>query len=200
VTRQETGEPALATAVPTSTAINSKSLKGKFTFASPTAASAASSDTVQLTGTIKLPAGVDVTKAQSVFVGMGNIIDGVTVPAKGKPATSTGKLIKAIRLKLPKIKGASAGARSAEGTALTTGSESAVFQVTLNGPNFSANGFDTEGVEAKTLTGDNVKTGGNRSIQTAFMIAGMAFVTPASPTIFKLSTKKTSGTISFKQK
>ncbi len=74
---QETGETVAFSSLPASRAIAPSQLKGKFVFSGKTSA-----DSVTFGGTLELPAGLDLSKMQSLSFAIGNIVDTVSVDAK----------------------------------------------------------------------------------------------------------------------
>ena len=64
----------------------------------------------------------------------------------------------------------------------------------MSGSNFSANGFDTEGVTNQIATTEKSQKSLNRSIQIGLVVGGTAYQLSA-PVSFKLSSKGDSGTI-----
>jgi hypothetical protein len=178
ISRKETGQEQSVTTEPVNRAIKTKSLKGKFIFKSPKP----KADLVTYSGTITLGAGLDLSKAQEIALGVGNITDSTMVDPKGKgTAPGTEGHIKKLSVKYPKLKG----------TKITQGGETATVTLSLSMNGMSPAGFDTEGVtpDATDLSSKNVAT---RSIQVAVVLAGVSYEVSA-PTDFKLSTKKDAG-------
>ncbi|MCY3021909.1 MAG: putative Ig domain-containing protein [Planctomycetota bacterium] len=173
ISRKETGEEQFVTGDSTSPVITPKSLKGKFIFTKP-ATSRPVSDLVSFSGTFTLAPGLDLSKAQDIALGIGNITDTSMVDPKGKGTVpGTEGRIKKLRVKYPKLKG----------TTITTGGETARFDVTLSMADMSPAGFDTEGVTPEA-TDLNTKNTAPRSIQVALVLAGVSYEVPA-PVSFK---------------
>ncbi len=125
-------------------------MKGKFAFSSN------SPDTVEFSGTIQLPAGVDFTQPQSVSIALGNVIDTLTVDAKGK-GTSAGlsNRVKKFQIKYPKP-----NSKTTEAVAQV--------DVLLQTPDMDTIGFDTEGVVKGAAAG-------SRTIQIGLLFAGTPY-------------------------
>ena len=187
----EVGTALTLTAMPKSQTLSKLSLAGKFNFAAgdsraliPLAGS--SFDTVSFSGVVELPAGLDLSQGQTVDFGIGNILDSVTVSAKGKATLpSDNSLVKKFQIKFPKL---------SKGATTTTAGQLATISLTIGGPGFSASGFDTEGVTSKLATGEPAKKPVNRTIQVAFVLGGVAYQVRV-PVLFKLGTNGTSGAI-----
>ncbi len=179
VSAQETGETVAFSALPSSRAIQTSQLKGKFVFSGKTAA-----DSVTFGGTLELPAGLDLSKKQVLNFAIGNIVDTVSVDGKGKGAApGANKRITKLQLKYPKL---AAGA-------LTTAGQKVTLSATVSGTALSAAGFDTEGIAAGAKDAAT-KTGASRSIQVAVVFAGVSYEALA-PATFKLATNGSSGQI-----
>jgi hypothetical protein len=177
---RETGESG-ALALPSSTAIASVSLKGKFLY-SKTAA-----DLVTFTGEITLPAGLDIGRADgnSVSIAVGNVVDTVTVDAKGRAGASSLGLIAKLKVKYPRL---------AKGATTTVGGEKAKVTAQLKAEDLDLKGFDTEGITNALATDETGLKVVPRSIQVAVLLAGVAYETLA-PVDYKLTTKQDSGQI-----
>ena len=186
VTRAETGMPPLFKTAAKKTTVNKFTLKGSFSFPDNGAASSAlKSDSVTLTGTVELPEGLDLT-SNDFSIGIGNIIDTVSVNAKGKPKlpSALGRIQK-LQVKLPRL---------AKGAKNTSAGQTATFTVTLAGTGLSAAGFDTEGITNARLSSEAKSKTLARSIQIDGLFAGAAFELLA-PVQFKLSPANNAGTI-----
>ena len=186
ISQTETGIPPLFTAAPSSKAISKFNLKGNFSFPKTSAASAGKPDSVALTGTIMLAAGIDLTKSQQFSLGIGNIIDTVNLDTKGKATLpgSTG-FVKKLAFRLPKPK---------KGATLTTAGQLATFTITISGTALSAAGFDTEGIAGTRLSSETALKSLPRSIQLAGLFAGAPYETQA-PVLLKLDKTSQSGSI-----
>lgn len=184
----EVGQPGSTTAPPKSSKLTKVKLKGKFAFAKkdslqPLAGSG--SDSVSMVGTVELPAGFDVGAKHEIDIAIGNIIDAMTVDAKGKAMLpGGGKVVKKLQIKYPKLKGS---------TKTTAGQTATVF-ISMSGSSFSANGFDTEGITNNVLPAEKAAKSINRSIQIAMVVEGTPY-TLAAPVSFKLSKTADSGTM-----
>lgn len=172
---------------PASHKVKLKSLTGKFLFGRSGAATVAKPDAVTYSGTIELPAGLDLTQNQTVSIGIGNIIDSAVVSPKGKVTLpSTLKNIKKLQVKFPKL---------AKGTTTTTAGQLASVTIGLSALNMSANGFDTEGVTSKIRSDEAGAKSVTRNIQVALVIGGVAYDS-LDEVQFKLSKKQDAGAIS----
>ena len=180
LSRKETAQQQSVTGDPPSQKIAPKSLKGKFIFKNKT--SKPVPDSVSFSGAIPLAPGLDLSKAQEIALGLGNITDSTILNPKGKgtPPGTQGH-IKQLSVKYPRLKG----------TTITQGGETAQFSVTLSMAGMSPAGFDTEGVtaDANDLSSKGVAP---RSIQVAVVLAGVPYEVLA-PVSFKLSPKKDVG-------
>jgi len=180
ISRKETGQEQLVAGEPPSREIKPKSLKGKFIFKTPKPTP--TPDLVTFSGTITLPAGLDLSKAQEVALGVGNITDTTLVDPKGKGMVpGTEGRIKKLSVKYPRLKN----------TTLTAGTETARVDIALSMAGMTAAGFDTEGVTPDS-TDVNAKGIAPRSIQVALVLAGVSYELLA-PASFKLSPKKDVG-------
>jgi hypothetical protein len=184
----EVGEPPDITAPPKNHGISKTKLKGKFSFTSADTLeplAGGGQDSVSFTGAIELPEGFDLSVSHEFDVGIGNIIDSVTVSSSGK-ATLPGaaQVVSKLTVRYPKAKG---GKR-------TAASQTATVTVTISGSNFSGNGFDTEGVTNNVTAAEKTQKSINRSIQIALVVGGTAYEFEA-PVSFKLDKTGTSGSI-----
>lgn len=180
VSSREVGQPVPFTDAPADRTISTDSMKGKFLFNST------KPDQFTFTGTFELPAGLDLSQERTLEIGIGNVVDSVTVNAKGKSTSPALNRINKAQLKYPKL---------AKGTTLTTAGTKAKLTLTMKGVNFSTAGFDTEGIAA-TLRGDEAGMKKvPRSIQTAISFAGSTWE-GSIPVDFALTKKADAGTIS----
>jgi len=168
---------------PSSSFITLKSLKGKFNFSGT---NDAKPDAVSVSGTIKLPAGLELTQDQELWIGAGNVVERVLLDrrgnAKDKSTGDSGRIKKA-KVKWPRLP---------KGVTATTGDEVATVSVTFMLPDMDTIGFDTEGV-TNTLRPDEAgKTSVRRQIQVGLVLAGVSYEALA-PADFKLSKKMDSG-------
>lgn len=179
VSSREVGQAPPFTAPPVNRTIETQSMKGKFLFSST------KPDQFTFTGTFELPEGLDVSEERTLEIGIGNVIDAVTISAKGKSAGPTLNRISKAQIKYPKV---------SKDNPLTTAGQKAKLTLTMKGVNFSSIGFDTEGIAA-TLRGDEVGLKAvPRAIQTAISFAGSTWE-GSIPVDFKLAKKADSGTI-----
>ena len=170
VSREETGQSFLAKPADSSIALTQ--IKGKFLFTKSTA------DQVSFSGTIKLPAGIDTLKEQTVSIGLGNVIDAAKFAAKGKGTLpSTLGRINKLSIKYPKL---------STGT-VTQGGETALVSFTLKLADMDVAGFDSEGISVRG-------TSGTRSIQVALVFAGVSY-DAVLPVQYTLSSKGDAGAI-----
>ena len=188
----EVGQAPAYTSLPASQKAKKVSVSGKFTFKRTTAqtlaplAHAASADSVDFGGTIELPAGLDLSTSQTIAVGIGNIIDQVSVDPKGKAQLpSAASLIQKLQIKFPKL---------SKGQTKTVAKQEAVISLVLSGSNFSANGFDTEGISGTIGKTENAKKPLSRSIQIALLIAGVPYQF-SLPVQFKLGAGGATGSL-----
>jgi len=178
VSRQETGEPALATGTPASLAIVASSLKGKFIFAG------SKPDQVTFNGIVELPAGMDLAAEQTLEFGMGNVLDSVVFDVKGKPKLpSTLGRIKKAKLKLPKLK---------KGVTALSAGQTASVTITYQIANLVTAGFDTEGIQADLRSEEAGLKVAPRKIQMALVLAGVAYESLIDVD-YKVAPKKDSG-------
>ncbi|MGD0094163.1 MAG: PKD domain-containing protein, partial [Planctomycetota bacterium] len=177
---KETGQQPAVTGDPPSQKITPKSLTGKFIFKNPKPKP--TPDQVAFSGTIRLAPGLDLSKAQEIALGIGNITDNTILNPKGVGTVpGTQGHLKQLRVKYPRLK---------SGT-ITAGGETAEVDITLNMVGMSPAGFDTEGVTA-AATDLNAKGQAPRSIQVAVVLAGVSYELLASVT-FQLSSNKGTG-------
>ena len=185
VSRKETGEtPQFSGTLPaTPLKVTVKKTTGKFSISStsgaPGALTAAKPDVVTFQGTIELPAGLDVSKSQDFWASLGNIVDNVTIDAKGRGGkTSVAGLLKKVSIKYPKVGKAST---------LTTTGQTATVSLTLSGVGLVNLGFSTEGV------GTTPQPNGI-NIQLAMLLAGAPYEF-SIPATLKVSTKGNAASI-----
>ena len=115
------------------------SISGKF-FLTP-----AKADQVKLSGQIALPAGLDTTAPQTLDIGVGNVVETVTL-VKGKGTSDSGRMKVQLR---------------------TSKKSPAKFTITLTAPQLDTLGFDTEGISAHPKSTLN--------IQVAFVVEGVPY-------------------------
>jgi sugar lactone lactonase YvrE len=154
-------------------------LKGTFQFSN----TAKAIDTVTVKATIVLPTGLDTTKNQTMAIGMGNILDQVTINAKGVASNSVTGNLKALKVAYKKAKSGKPG--------------SAGVTATFSQKGLVAAGFDTEGVSAREPDLNSKKTAA-RKIQVLIVFGGLSYEAQAAVT-FQMKTSKTgdTGSINF---
>jgi hypothetical protein len=165
------------------------SLKGKFIFKDNNTADA-KNDTVTFSGTFRLPGGLDTTQSYELWVGIGNIVDTITIGPKGKAVfpSQMGRL-KKVAIKYPKLANAP----------IADGDETAKISFSISAADMDVNGFDTEGVSAEVTGAD--KTAVERQIQLGLLLGGIAYQSSAtvefktSPKIDKTTSLPESGQI-----
>ena len=179
VSARDLGDSA-ALADPADFKVVMKKMSGKFAFTDATKI-----DKVSFSGTIKLPAGFNPAKdgGNKLIIGIGNIVDEVTVDAKGKAGAGAKGNISKAKVKYPKLTGAA-----------TVGGEIATIDVTFTGAGLSSRGFDTEGIKATLATGEASLKAVNRSVQVDIQINGVPYEGGA-PVEFKRSKKADAGAI-----
>lgn len=179
ISSREVGQTVPFTAPPVDRTIENKSMKGKFLFSSTKA------DQFTFSGMFELPAGLDLSQDRTLEIGIGNVVDSVTISAKGKSSGANKNRISKAQLKYPKLP---------KGSTLSVAGQKATLTLTMKGVDFSTQGFDTEGIAA-TLRGDEVgQKAVPRSIQTAISFGGSTWE-GSIPVEFKLAKKADSGTI-----
>ncbi|MGD0091222.1 MAG: putative Ig domain-containing protein [Planctomycetota bacterium] len=189
--REAQDAPALEGILPPSTnQIGWSAIKGKFAFGPK----AHAKDTVAFTGTIILPDGFNHAVDQEFWIGIGNIVDRVTVSSKGraKSKSALGR-ISALSIKYP----AKTAVKKAKGSKPAPPANQATVNVALSMAGMSAAGFDTEGILPQLLPGEEKKKSLTRNIQVLMELAGVPYeMNPPLAVDFTLSKKKDSGTIS----
>ncbi|MGD0089090.1 MAG: kelch repeat-containing protein, partial [Planctomycetota bacterium] len=148
-----------------STGLTSFTLKGKFSFG-------LKPDSVILSCTVELPAGLTVNQTLPVSVGIGNVTGSASVDPKGKlmALKSDGSFIKKLQFKWPRLD---------KKNPVTKAGDQATLAITLTGSGLDAAGFDTEGIVTTVATG---KKGIDRQIQVAIVIAGVSYYAQAKAT------------------
>jgi hypothetical protein len=186
ISRREVGEATSLTDNRSSAEIKMKKMKGKFSFSGQSALTAAMpatarADSVAFSGTIQLPAGLNITEQQDLWIAIGNIVDRITLGPKAKPVYPSDKgYLKRVKVKYPKL-----------ADSITTGDETAQLDFTLSMPGMSEAGFDTEGVSAAVSGAD--KTPIERKIQVGVLLAGMSYQGSA-PALFRTKVDKATNT------
>ncbi|MGD0094799.1 MAG: MBG domain-containing protein, partial [Planctomycetota bacterium] len=175
ISAAETGT-AQGTTPPGSMAITAASLKGKLLF-NPKKA-----DSLAFKGTVELPAGLDLSKKQTLWASLGNVIDSVSIDTKGKAKASTAGRLKSVAVKYPKLK---------KGTTVTIPKQTATVSFTLSAYALDKLGFAAEGISQQGGTkGVAVK----RTVQAALVLGGTAYRQDL-PVNFTLSKKGDTGQV-----
>lgn len=186
VSTRETKQTAQVEAEPEDKKMNTVKLKGDF-FPSRSAntgsvsreASADSratvkgalpSDKVTASGSIMMPAGLDLTNGTTIEVALGNILDKVVIDAKGK---GKGKFT-ALQIKI----------KTDKATKKSIGDVAAKFSIKMGVAEMTTNGFDTEGVVVS-----KEQSGAELNIQCALLIGGVVYTTD-NPVSLKVSPKE----------
>jgi hypothetical protein len=175
------GVPSALPAAPSS-GVSSIKVTGHFFF------SPSKPDSVAFSGSIQLPAGFNPSASggNSLVVGLGNIVDSVSVDAKGKPiGTATGAAghFKSVSVKYPRLSGQAVGG------------EKATLSATMSLPQMDAAGFDTEGITQKLRPDETKLKSVSRFMQASFLLGGVAYEAYI-PVVYKLAKGGTSGQIS----
>jgi hypothetical protein len=167
---------ASGTTPPSSLSIASVTLNGKLLL------NLGKKDTLAFKGTIELPAGLDLSKPQTLSVGLGNVMDTAKLSIKGQAKAGAARLLKNVTVKYPKLP---------TGTTLTPAGKNATVSFTLTGLDLSSQGFDEAGIsKAGGTAGQSVK----RTIQAALVLGGTAYSVPI-PVDWKLAKNGSSGQI-----
>ena len=174
VAAREVG-PEVSVVDPSNRSIFNTLMKGKFTFGNKP-------DTVALSGAITLPAGMDLSQPQQMSIGVGNLVEDVTVSNKGR-AGATGRL-KSFQIAYPHLKKG--------GPPLTGTGIQAKFKLTLSGLALDKDAFDSEGI---TNAATVALAGDPRSIQVALVLGGTSYYVYANALY---SVKKNQGSLSSK--
>ncbi|MGD0093334.1 MAG: PKD domain-containing protein [Planctomycetota bacterium] len=195
ISNAEVGLPHPFTGAPPKQAISRMTIKGKF--ALPKAgATPATKDNVTLSAQVEMPVGLKLSDGLDFTLGIGNIIDHVTVNGKGqlpKGSSSDLKNIQKISVKFPAVD---------KHTGLTVapkkGVPTATINVTLSQADMVANGFGTEGVgyNASSVSSKGKVAPTDLKIQVAFVIAGVSYEDLAPATLkVALSSKGNTATL-----
>lgn len=174
ISSKDTGDSA-ALADPPSADIRMKKMQAKLSFAK------SDPDKLSFSGEIRLPANFNPAAPNGieVSVGIGNIVDTITVDEKGK---ATGPSVKGIITKLG-IKFPKAG------------SDVALVSVSLALPDMDTAAMDTEGITSSVRSDERTLKAVDRSIQVDMLVAGVAYETYA-PVQYKLAKPKKGETTS----
>ena len=159
VAKRETGEAQSGTVEPGSRAIGEIKLKGKCTFGQK-------SDKIIMTGSVELPAGMDLSQSVDVPVGVGNIVDTVRLTNKGKMISSAQALVTKMQIRFPRLP---------KGVTTTKAGDKAKLSITISGSRLHDLGLDTEGItNSRDLT---AKQKYARTVQTAVVLGGVSYET-----------------------
>ncbi|MFH0938054.1 MAG: PKD domain-containing protein [Planctomycetota bacterium] len=199
ISNREVGQNLAVNDNRTSTDIVMKKLKGKFNFKSGSSSlavepislekwqagslryTAVKADTVTFSGKIHLPGGLNFSQEQEVWIGIGNIVDHVTLGPKAKAKLPSDKgFIKRFSLRYPRLT-----------NAITAGDEIAQVNFTVSQADLPATGFDTEGISVE-VTGAN-KTPVDRQIQVGMLLSGVAYQSSVGA-LFKTKINKATST------
>jgi len=161
-------------------------VSGKFIFTVDAAKN--KPDQVTFSGTITLPEGFATTNPDGIrfAIGMGNVLDGLMLDAKGKPLNkSTGdkSRLKKVSVKFPKIAGAALG------------TEIAKIQVTMSTQDMDLKGFESEGITSRVREDEQGRKAVDRMMQVNLMLAGEPYEAYI-PVEFKLAPKGDAGSMS----
>lgn len=173
ISGKDTGESS-ALGDPPSFDIVVKKMQGKFDFTK------SKLDSVSFSGQVKLPAGF-VAGVTPLAIGIGNVIDTVSVDEKGKATLpgDKGRITK-LKVKFPKLAGASAGGEVVQ------------IDATYSVKDLPTLGFDTEGITSALRSDEKKLKFASRQIQLDILLAGVPYETLA-PVQFKLKTDKATG-------
>lgn len=144
-------------------------------------------DQVTFSGTITLPEGFATTNPDGIrfAIGMGNVIDGLMLDAKGKPlnkATGDKSRLKKVSVKFPKLAGAALG------------TEVAKIQVTMSTQDMDLKGFESEGITSRVRDDEQGRKAVDRMMQVNVMLAGEPYEAYI-PVEFKLAPKGDAGSM-----
>jgi hypothetical protein len=179
ISAAETGD-AQGTSPPGSLAISAVSLKGKLLF-NPN-----KPDTVSFKGTVVLPAGLDLSKPQTLSVSLGNVVDTANLNTKGTAKTGARNRLKNVAVKYPKLPKVNKKA-----TTITTAGLKATISFTLSAPQLDLLGFGLEGVSKPGgIAGQSV----HRTMGAALLLGGTAYRVDV-PVTWKLSKKGDNGQV-----
>jgi hypothetical protein len=160
-------------------------VSGKFIFKE---GSSNKADKVTFAGTITLPEGFAPTDPDGIrfVLGMGNVIDGVLIDAKGKALNKSkgdnGRFQK-ISIKFPKLANGSA-----------TGTEVAKVSVTMSTEDMDLKGFESEGITSALRSDEEGRKAVDRFMQVNMVLGGEPYEAYV-PVQFKLSSKADAGGI-----
>ncbi|MGD0092900.1 MAG: hypothetical protein ABSE73_23560, partial [Planctomycetota bacterium] len=156
------------------------SVKGKFFF------SPVKMDSVIFKGTVELPAGLDLSKAQTLFVSLGNVLDTANLNTKGQASAGQKNRLKKVAVKYPKIPKV-----NKKVSTITTAGLKATVSFTLSAIRLDTLGFGAEGVTSP------ITTLVPPTVQAALVLGGTAYRTDIISD-WKLSKKGDSGQLTGK--
>jgi hypothetical protein len=186
ISNKEVGLPVGYKNDPKNPKIKTGKIGGKFSFPKKSAAAVGKADLVTYSGSFEVPEGLDLTSKPTFEFSIGNVVDSITVDAKGKGiGKSVAGVIKKLLVKYPKL---------AKGVTVTGAGQTATFTVSVSGVDLSSKGFDTEGIQGQVLASEKSLKSVPRSIQIGMVFAGAAYSAKADVS-FKLATSGTSGSM-----
>ena len=183
ISAAETGT-AQGTTPPSSLAISAVSLKGKLLF------NPKKLDSMSFKGTVELPAGLDLSRPQTLSVSLGNVVDTANLNTKGTAKAGAKNLLKSVAVKYPRLPKVNKKA-----TAITPAGLKATVSFTLSAPQLDALGFAAEGI---SKAGGTPNQSVRRTVQAALVLSGTAYRVDV-PVTWKLSKKGDSGQVTGKK-
>jgi hypothetical protein len=164
--------------------VNVSKVSGKFIFKGDTGNKP---DKVTFSGTLTLPEGFAPSADGTRFVvGLGNVLDGVVVDAKGKPLNKSkgdNTFIQKVSIKFPKLP-----------TGVSDGTEVAKITMTMSTLDMDLKGFESEGVTNTIRSDEAGRKSVPRFMQVNLLLAGEPYEAYV-PVEFKLSSKADAGSI-----
>ncbi|MGD0093148.1 MAG: MBG domain-containing protein, partial [Planctomycetota bacterium] len=183
ISAAETGT-AQGTTPPSSMTISAVTLKGKLLFTPGKA------DSVAFKGTVVLPAGLDLSKAQTLIVSLGNVVDTANLNTKGQVKAGARNRLKSVAVKYPKIPKV-----NKKVSTITTAGLKATVAFTLSAPQLDVLGFAAEGI---SKAGGTLNQSVSRTVQAALVLGGAAYRVDV-PVNWKLSKKGDNGQLTSKK-
>ncbi len=174
---------------PSSSKVKVTGLTGKFTFSGKKDSAL---DSVSVRSSVALPAGMELGKPQVLSVGLGNVVDSISISAKGSPTAKKGTdgILQKVKVKYPKL---------AKGKTTTAGTESAQISFTFSAKDLDRAGFDTDGITNNIAASEKGQKSITRSVQLVYVFGGVAYETLVNVN-FGLKTSKNGDTGTLKQK
>lgn len=143
-------------------------------------------DQVTFSGSITLPEGFSLENPNGVrfAIGLGNVLDGVMLDAKGKPKITGGdnQRLKKVQIKFPKLSGPA------------TGTETAKITVTMSTTDMDLKGFESEGITNRVRDDEQGRKSVDRFMQVNLLLAGEPYEAYI-PVEFKLAPKGDAGSM-----